>query len=208
MTIRLMIVDDHSVFRAGLRSVLDEQDDLEVVADAGTANDAIVGAALARPDVVLLDIGLPGMNGLDAAPRIREASPNSAIIMLTVLDDRTSVMAAIQAGATGYLSKTAPLDEIVLGIKAARAGQFVLGSSVAAHITAVSPEKGEHLPNLTLRETQLMRLLAAGTTTAEMATRLGISTKTVRNYLSNLYAKLSVEDRAQAALAAKRATED
>ena len=117
-------------------------------------------------------------------------------------------MAAIQAGAMGYLSKTAPLEEIVLGVKAAHAGQFVLGSSVAAHIAGVPAGNREQFPSLTLRETQLLRLIAAGTTTAEMAKRLGISTKTVRNYLSNLYSKLDVEDRAQAALAAQRATGD
>lgn len=206
MSIRILIVDDHVIFREGLKAVLDGHEDFEVVCDVGTAAAAADSVALQRPDVILLDIGLPGTSGLEAAPELLRLSPNSVVIMLTVLDDRSSVWAAIRSGAMGYISKTAPLDEIIRGIIAVHAGQFLLGSGVAAHIGPVPPPIGSvALPELTLRENQLLRLLAAGKTTAYMAERLGISTKTVRNYLSNVYAKLSVEDRAQAALAARQA---
>lgn len=174
--------------------------------DVGTAAAAMASVTSQRHDVILLDIGLPGMSGLEVAPELLRLSPHSAVVMLTVLEDRPSVWAAIRAGATGYVSKTAPLDEIVRAIKAAHAGQFLLGSGVAAHIGPPPPPSGyTSMPDLTLRENQLLRLLATGRSTAEMAQRLGITPKTVRNYLSNLYAKLSVEDRAQAALAARQA---
>ena len=206
MGIRVMIVDDHAVFREGLRAILDGREDLAVVAAVASAGAALAEIAIVKPDVVLLDIGMAAMSGLEAIPHLRKASPGSALLMLTVLEDRDSVWTAIRSGAAGYLSKTASLEEIIRGIHAAHAGQFLLGSTVAAYVNdTLGMPNPLRLPALTAREQELLRLLADGRTTSDMSELLGISPKTVRNYLSNLYSKLAVADRAQAALAARAA---
>jgi DNA-binding NarL/FixJ family response regulator len=154
MSIRLMIVDDHSVFRTGLRVVLDGRIDFEVVADVGSTAATLERAEAVHPDVIPMGIGLPGINGLGATRELHRVAPQSAVVMLTVLDDRASVWAAITAGALGDLSKTAPLAEIERGIEAAAAGQFLLGSTVAVHISVPAPESGEApIDTLTLRKT-------------------------------------------------------
>jgi DNA-binding NarL/FixJ family response regulator len=181
MSIRIMIVDDHSVFRTGLRPVLDGRNDFEVVADVGSAAAALERAEAVHPDVMPMDIGLPGLNGLGATRELHRVAPLSAVATLTVLDDRASVWAAITAGAFGQLSKTAPLAEIERGIEAAAAGQFLLGSTAAVHIAVPAPESRKApIGTLTLRESQLLRMLAAGRTTADMADRFGLSAKTGR----------------------------
>lgn len=201
-----MIVDDHEVFRTGLRAILEGQEGLTVVSDVASAQVALATIAALRPDVVLLDIGMAGLSGLEALPRLKQASPSTSLLMLSVLEDSESVWTAIRSGAAGYLSKTASLEEIVRGIHAAHAGQFLLGATVAGYVNdTVGDPPLLRLPPLTAREQELLRLLAEGRSTSDMSELLGISPKTVRNYLSNLYTKLAVVDRAQAALAARSA---
>ena len=199
MSVRVLIVDDHRVFREGLRAVLHGRDGVEVVAEASDAASALAVVSGLAVDVVLMDVHLPGETGIDATRVIRRDHPEVAVLMLTMLDDSMSVEAAITAGARGYLVKTSGLDDILRGIHAVHAGQFLLGAgaSGASRVhTGASP--------FTARERQVLELLAAGSTTGQISARLGISGKTVRNYLSILYAKLGVEDRGQAVLAAQR----
>jgi DNA-binding NarL/FixJ family response regulator len=203
MTVRIVIVDDHAIFREGLRAVLDGRDDIRVVGDHGDAASALSAVAVERPDLVLMDLHLPGMNGIDAIGVLAREHAGVRILVLSMLDDRPSVLAALAAGADGYVTKSAPLDEILAAIQAAARGQLVMGSDVAPHVRAAGAPSDDS-DGLTLRERQLLALLADGATTERMAARLGIAEKTVRNYLSGLYLKLGVDDRTTAALAARR----
>jgi DNA-binding NarL/FixJ family response regulator len=203
MTIRVVIVDDHAVFREGLRAVLHGHADIEVVAEAGDGLHALDVVAATRPDVVLMDLHLPDMGGVAVTARITAESPECAVLVLSMLDDRASVLSALRAGARGYLVKDAGLDEILSAVRAVAAGQVLLAPTVAGHAIGADPAAERHDPwGFTPRERQLITMLGQGASTGQMATRLGISTKTVRNYLSNLYAKLGVTDRGQAVLAA------
>ncbi|MBS1698256.1 MAG: response regulator transcription factor [Actinobacteria bacterium] len=199
---RVMIVDDHRVFREGLAALLDGRDGIEITGEAGAVAELETALPTADPDVLLLDLHLPGESGLDALARLRSRSPGLRILVLSMHDDAATVRTAIDAGADGYLVKTSGLDDIVRAICAVAAGQFVLGAGTEqarAPLPRHDPREA-----YTDRERQVLDLLAGGATTMQIADRLGISGKTVRNYLSTLYAKLGVEDRGQAALAARR----
>lgn len=202
MTVRIAVVDDHQVFREGLAALLAGREGIEIAADFGDAESLLSwldsGAAC---DVVLLDLHLPGEGGLAVLGRLRDR-PTPKLLVLTMHDDATTVRAAIDAGADGYLVKTSGLDDIARAIASVHAGQFVLGAGTE---TARQPlRRRDRFAAFTDREQQVLDLLASGATTIQIADRLGISGKTVRNYLSSLYAKLGVEDRGQAALAARR----
>lgn len=202
---RVAIVDDHRVFREGLAALLHGRDGIELVGDAGDVAELESGLDRMAPAVLLLDLHLPGESGLDAIGRLRLLAPAMRILVLSMHDDPATVRAAIYAGADGYLVKTSGLDDIVRAISAVAAGQFVLGAGTEqarAPLSRRDPRDG-----YTERERQVLDLLASGATTMQIADRLGISGKTVRNYLSTLYAKLGVEDRGQAALAARRLRE-
>lgn len=200
-TIRVAVVDDHTAFREGIEAVLSGRAGVQIVGSYGTAEAALTGLAADPADVVLMDLGLPGINGIEATRRVLAASPDTAVLVLSMLDDIASVRDAIDAGASGYLAKTAGLDEILRGIHAVHAGQLLLGSSVSRHL---SGERAERAPDgYTGRERQVLALLAEAATTGQIADRLGIAQKTVRNLLSTLYLKLGVEDRGQAVLAAR-----
>lgn len=197
MTITVAIVDDHAVFRAGLRAVLHGADDIEIVADYGNADEVIALEHL--PDVVLMDLDLPGTDGVSATRRLVERGPGTRVLVLSMHDDAPNVIAAIAAGAGGYVTKAADLEDIVRAIHAVYRGQFLLGREVAAHLTSPDPASTD---GFTVRERQLLPLLAQGASTERMSARLGVSEKTVRNYLSGLYPKLGASDRATAAIAA------
>ena len=202
MSTRVAIVDDHQVFREGLAALLTGREGIEVVADFPAAESLYEALPGLEVDVVLLDVHLPGDSGLAALPRIARDTPNIRVLVLTMHDDAATVRAAIDAGADGYLVKTSGLDDIARAVVAVAAGQFVLGAGTERARAPVS--RRDPRAAFTDRELQVLDLLAVGATTAQISLRLGISGKTVRNYLSTLYAKLGVEDRGQAALAAQR----
>lgn len=201
--VRVAIVDDHRVFREGLAALLEGRDGITVTADFDDAETLSAGLDELDVDVLLLDLHLPGESGLQAAARLARERPSLRILVLTMHDDAATVRAAIDAGAAGYLVKTSGLDDIVRAIGAVAAGQFVIGAG-AERTPATALRRRDPLAGFTDRERQVLDLLAEGATTMQIAGRLGISGKTVRNYLSTLYAKLGVEDRGQAALAARR----
>lgn len=204
MTVRVTIVDDHAIFREGLRAVLDGRDGIVVVGDHGDAAEAIDAVPEETPDVVLMDLHLPRLDGVAATRLLRQRHPDVRILVLSMLDDRPSVQSALDAGAQGYVTKSSSLDEIIDAIGAAAAGRLLVGADVAQHVRRDPPGHGTTVDGLTLRERQLLPLLADGWQTERMAARLDLAEKTVRNYLSGLYLKIGATDRTSAALAARR----
>ncbi|MGY1620304.1 response regulator [Geodermatophilus sp. SYSU D00691] len=205
--VRVLVVDDHALFAEGLRELLCFHDDLEVVGIAGSAEQALVDAPRLAPDVVLMDLHMPGLDGVAATRRLTARSPRPAVLALTMYDDDASLFAVLRAGARGYVLKGAHQEELVSAIRAVARGEAVFDARVAdrvlSHVGAVTAAQA--LPELTERERQVLALLAAGRPTAEIADRLQLSPKTVRNYLSSVFAKLQVADRAQAVLRARDA---
>jgi DNA-binding NarL/FixJ family response regulator len=206
MTIRVVLADDHPVVRRGLaamlRSACDIGVDIDVIGEAGDGHEAIRAAVTLSPDVIVLDIHMPGLDGVAAAREIRRQAPDVGILMLTMLDDDASVRAAVTAGAAGYVLKGDPQDRIVRAIHAVACGDAFLAAGVARHVMDAPPDP---LSALTPRERQLLGLLAAGVPTTAMARRLGVAPKTVSNTLSTVYAKLGVTNRTEAALRARDA---
>jgi DNA-binding NarL/FixJ family response regulator len=208
--IRILLVDDHAHFRAGLRALLATAPDLEICGEAGTGEEAIAVLAARQPDVVLLDLAMPGMGGVEATRRIVAASPHARVLVLSMSDDDDSVFAALRAGARGYLLKGAGRAEILRSVRAVADGEAIFGPTVAARLTTFlsgGPPRptAPPFPGLTTREREVLDLLARHLTTPQIAARLGLGDKTVRNHVSNLLAKLQVTDRASAAALARRA---
>ena len=202
MSVRVIIVDDHAVFRESLSAVLQGRDGIDVIADVGTGAEAIASSDRLRPDVLLLDVRLPDTSGVSVAETVAARNPEVAILILSSLDDRATASAALHAGARGYLVKTSPLDVIVRGIHTVAAGQLLLDRAVADALRDSSTATADSL-RWTPRERQLLELLAIGASTAEMARRLHLSEKTVRNYASALYAKIGASSRSEAVLIAR-----
>jgi DNA-binding NarL/FixJ family response regulator len=202
MTIRVVLADDHPVVRRGLGAMLRSVDDIDVVGEAGDGHEAIRAAVSLHPDVVVLDIHMPGLDGVAAAREIRREAPGVGILMLTMLEDDASVRAAISAGAAGYVLKGDPQDRIVRAIHAVACGDAFLAAGVARHVVDAAPDP---FTALSARERQLLALLAEGVPTTAMARRLGVAPKTVSNTLSAVYAKLGVTNRTEAALRARDA---
>jgi NarL family two-component system response regulator LiaR len=203
MPIRILIVDDHSVVRQGLRMFLNLEDDFEIVGEAGNGAEALEKVAALQPDVVLMDLVMPVMDGVTATEKIRQAHPDTEVIALTSVLEDTSVVNAVRAGAIGYLLKDTEADELRKAIKAAAAGQVQLSPKAAERLmreirAPESPEK------LTERETEVLRLLARGKANKEIALELHISETTVKTHVSNIMMKLEVSSRTQAALYAVR----
>jgi DNA-binding NarL/FixJ family response regulator len=199
MAVRVLIADDHAVVRQGLRMFLALDDELEVVAEAADGEEALRLARQFRPDVVLMDLLMPRMDGIAATAAIRAELPDTEVIALTsVLEDR-SVVQAVKAGAIGYLLKDTQAEELCRAIKAAAAGQVQLSPEAAARLMREvrAPEGAEPL---TERETEVLRLVAQGLANKEIAHRLGIAEKTVKSHVSAILAKLGVQSRTQAAL--------
>ncbi|MEA2217753.1 MAG: hypothetical protein QOJ35_379 [Solirubrobacteraceae bacterium] len=208
--LRVLVVDDHDLFRTGLRRLLDEQDGLDVVAEARGGAEAVQRAAELHPDVVVMDVNMPGMSGVEATRRLLELSPHSAVLMLTVAHDDRAALDAVLAGASGYLLKDALLPEIVRGIRAAATGESLIAPAVAGGLLAQLRRHGPPdveptaMPELSQRELDVLRLVVAGCENTEIGRRLHLSASTIKHYVSSTLEKLGVENRIQAAVLAVR----
>lgn len=209
--IRILLADDQALFREGLRTLLSIQPDFEVVGEAGNGEEAVHLVTSLRPNVVLMDLQMPVLDGVAATRRLRAAHPECRVIMLTTFDDDENVFEGLRAGAVGYLLKDAPSAKLIEAIRAAARGESFLQPSVAAKVVAEFArlkEKPAHRPQpliepLSERELEILRLVADGTSNREIATKLVIAEGTVKNHLTNILGKLGVRDRVQAALKAK-----
>lgn len=210
-SIKIIVVDDHNLFREGLISLLEAAPETAVVGQAGNGKEAIAQAKKTTPDVILMDIMMPEMNGIEATKQILADQPQIGIIILTMLEDDDSLFAAMCAGARGYILKGADKAEVLSTINAVAEGQALFGPAIANRLTtffqrgvgrdtAVTP-----FPELTDREREILTLIATGKNNSEIATQLHISSKTVSNHISNIFNKLQVADRAQAIIKARDA---
>ncbi|GAA1765423.1 response regulator transcription factor [Luedemannella helvata] len=206
--IRVLLVDDHPAFRAGLRALLAATDDVSVVAEAASGEEALAVLPTVQPDVVLIDLAMPGMGGIAATERIVEAGPHVRVLVLSMADDDDSVFAAMRAGARGYVVKGARRADLVRAIKAVAAGEAIFGAAIAVRLMgyfAGLDRRQPALPQLTEREREILSLVAKHLTNPQIAQRYGLSEKTVRNHVSKIFAKLRVADRAQAIIVAREA---
>jgi DNA-binding NarL/FixJ family response regulator len=208
--ISVLIVDDHGLFRTGLRNLLEEQG-IHVVGEAGDGAEALGLVSELAPEVVLMDLNMPGMAGVEATQRIAQAAPLTRVVVLTISDDDTDVMDAILAGACGYLLKDSSIHDLVRGIQAAAVGESLISPQIAAKVlqrlraTSTVPQVAELVRSeLSDREIEVLRLIANGKDNAEIARELMISPKTVKNHISNILMKLQIENRIQAAVYAVR----
>jgi DNA-binding NarL/FixJ family response regulator len=209
--ITVLIADDHPLMRDGLRALIASLPDIEVVAEAADGDAARRETQLTRPDVVVMDLRMPGTNGVDATRAILRSVPATRVLVLTMFEDDDSVFAAMRAGASGYLVKGAQQDEIVRAIRSVAAGQAIFGPTVARRIIDFFAGAGHPgsvsnpFPDLTGREREVLNLIAAGRSNAAIARDLVISPKTVSNHISAIFAKLQVADRAEAIIRARQA---
>ena len=208
--VRILVADDHPLYRRGLAALLSAHDGWEVVSEVDDGIGAVTAAHTTQPDVVVMDLRMPGLDGIEATRRIVATSPHVAVLVLTMYDDDASVFAAMRAGARGYLLKGADHAEIERAVAAVAGGEAIFGAPVAARIieffAAPRPRGTEVVfPQLTAREHEVLDLIAAGRSNAELASSLVLSPKTVRNHVSNIFAKLQVADRAQAIVLARDA---
>jgi NarL family two-component system response regulator LiaR len=206
--IGVLIVDDHAVVREGLRTFLELQDDIQVVGEAGDGSEALERAAELRPDVILMDLVMPRLDGVGAMRRLHTTLPASRVIVLTSFLDEDRLMPAIQAGAAGYLLKNAEPAELVRAIRAAHVGETIIDPSAAARLVRAIAQGARtgaaDVERLTRREHEVLELIARGESNKRIALALGISEKTVKTHVGHVLAKLGVTDRTQAALLAVR----
>jgi DNA-binding NarL/FixJ family response regulator len=206
--VRVVLADDHPMVRYGINAVLADAPEVEVVGEASDGTSLLAAVSAHRPDVVVTDLDMPGMDGAEATRRLRAEHPDLPVLVLTLHEDDESLFAALRAGARGYLLKGADRSELVRGILSVAAGEAVYGAAVANRIVAFfTGAKQEYaaqvFPELTDRERDVLTLLAAGRRNSEIATSLALSDKTVRNHVSNVLLKLQVPDRTAAALKAR-----
>jgi DNA-binding NarL/FixJ family response regulator len=214
-TITVIVADDHPLIRSGLRALLETLPDVHVVDEAADGRAAIEQAVRHRPDVVIMDIQMPGLDGIEAVRQIVTANPRIGVLMLTMFDDDANVFAAVQAGARGYLLKGATHAEVANAVRAVHDGQVVFGAALAARIafyfsaapaaTRPGPSSADSFAALTARENQILTHLAEGKSNGAIARQLGISAKTVANHISNILTKLQTADRAEAIIRARSA---
>jgi DNA-binding NarL/FixJ family response regulator len=208
--LRVLIADDHPLFRHGINTLLSATPDFEVVGEATTGEEVINLAAFLQPDVIIMDIQMPEINGIEATRRILQVSPHIRILVVTMFDDDASVFTAMRAGARGYVLKDAQKDDMLRAIRTVGNGEAIFSPAIASRLIdffanigpAVSPDA---FPELTEREREILDLIAQGEDNAGIARRLVLSPNTVRNYISNIYSKLQVADRAQAIIRAREA---
>jgi DNA-binding NarL/FixJ family response regulator len=209
MTVRVVLADDHPIVRDGLRALLTSIPDVELVGEATTGREAVRSAVTDRPDVIVMDLRMPDLDGAAATAEICRVAPDVAVLVLTMLDDDDSVFAAMRAGARGYLVKGASQQEIVRAITAVAAGEAIFGPGVARRVLRyfASPPAtaAPAFPELSPREREVLDLIAGGLTNAAIAGRLGLSAKTVGNHTSAIFAKLQVAGRAEAIIRAREA---
>jgi len=206
----ILIADDHPVFRDGIRALLEVTPDIEVAGEATTGEEAVALAEQYRPDVILMDVQMPGLNGIEATQRIVANQPDVRVLMLTMFEDDASVFAALRAGASGYILKDATKDEIRRAIQAVANGEAIFGPAIAARVityfsqprTNASPKP---FPELTDRENEILELIARGWNNPQIASHLTLSAKTISNYVSNILSKLQVTYRTEAAARARDA---
>jgi len=208
--IRLLIADDHRFFRDGVRTVLQAEDGFEVVGEAANGEEVVDQAAALQPDVILMDLQMPGLNGIEATRRILRASPRTGVIVVTMFEEIDSVLAAMRAGARGYILKDTDEEELIRSIRAVHQGEALFGPAVAQrllnYLVDVTPRATPAaFPELTDREREVLALIAQGLSNHEIADRLATSLKTARNHVSNILSKLQVADRAEAANRARAA---
>jgi len=206
--IRVLIADDHPLFRDGLTALLTEGPDTELAGAATSGTEAVDLARETQPDVVVMDLHMPGLNGIEATRRIVADSPHITVLVLTMFDD-DSIFAALRAGARGYLLKGADQEQIRAAIRAAANGEIIFGTQLAArmlaHFTTGASAPPQVFPQLTDREREVLDLVAQGRPNMAVAAKLGLSQKTIRNHVSNILTKLQVADRAQAIVQARDA---
>jgi DNA-binding NarL/FixJ family response regulator len=207
---RVLIADDHPVFRFGLRALLNGEPGVEVIGEATTGEEAVALIESLRPDVTLMDINMPGINGIEATRRATSGAPQAGVLILTMFEDDDSVFAAMRAGARGYLLKGAAPEDTLRAIHAVAAGEAIFSPSVALRLMSyfanppvASPPQA--FPELTEREREILALIAQGFTNPAIAERLVLSAKTVRNHVSNIFSKLQVAGRAEAIIRARDA---
>jgi DNA-binding NarL/FixJ family response regulator len=207
---RVLVADDHAAFRAGLRALLETGGDLEVVGEADTGEAALSMARALQPDVVLMDINMPGLDGVEATRRLVDASPHVAVLVLTMHDDDETVFAAVRAGARGYLLKGAQRAELLRAVRSVAAGEAIFGPGVARRLMAYFARPAPRpdpaaFPELTEREREILDMVARGRSNADITTALVLAPKTVRNHVSNIFSKLQVRDRSEAIVRAREA---
>jgi DNA-binding NarL/FixJ family response regulator len=207
--IRVLIADDHPVFRDGLRALVESAPDLDLAGEATTGIEAVDLAASGNPAVILMDLSMPELSGIEATRRIIEADPRVGILIVTMSEDDESLFAAMRAGARGYIPKDAERGQILSAIRAAALGETVFGASIARRVAdffaAPRSPAAEPFPGLTERENEILELIAQGRSNGEIAGRLAIAPKTVRNHVANVFNKLQVADRSQAIVRAREA---
>jgi DNA-binding NarL/FixJ family response regulator len=211
--LRVLIADDHPFFRDGLRVLLEATADTELIGEAKDGDEAVALASTLRPEVILMDLRMPGLGGIEATREILSENPHVGILVVTMIEDDASVFAAMRAGARGYLLKGADKDEMLLAILAVGRGEAIFGPGIARRLMeyfsrpAATPTQSSRVvfPELTDREREILDLIAAGRNNEEIAGKLFLSLKTVRNYVSNIFTKLQVMDRAQAIVRAREA---
>lgn len=207
--IRVAIADDHVFYREGIKAMLADRENVAVVAEAGSGDEIVQVAATARPDIILMDLKMPGLNGVEATRRITAEQPEIAVLVLTMFDD-DSVFAALRAGARGYLLKDASVDDLLRAVTAVHRGEAIFSPAIAQRLVQffarpATTRPAEHFPELTEREREILTLIVRGLGNADIARSLFLTPKTVRNYTSNILAKLHVHDRAQAIVKAREA---
>jgi DNA-binding NarL/FixJ family response regulator len=211
--IRVLVADDHPVFRYGMRAILGAEPDTELVGEATDGEEVVALAAELRPNVILMDLNMPEVNGIEATRQILEKNPQIGILMLTMFEDDDSIFAAMRAGARGYVLKGADGAETLRAVRAVASGEAIFGPTIARRLVQYfaaprSPAGAKSLqpfPELTEREHEILALIAQGYTNTAIADHLYLSPKTVRNYVSNIFTKLQVADRAQAIIRAREA---
>jgi DNA-binding NarL/FixJ family response regulator len=208
--IRVLVADDHRLFRDGLRALLNSAPDLELVGEAGDGEEVVAQAAVLQPDVILMDLQLPGLNGVEATRRILQSQPGVGVLVLTMFEDTDTVLAAMRAGARGYILKDTDEAALLRSVRAVASGEALFGPGVAERLMrylaeATPSAERAAFPELTDREREVLWLLAQGLSNQEVAERMGISLKTARNHVSNILGRLQVADRTEAVARARAA---